>query len=71
MRIFHNSDAINIDCGCAYPGMGGQLGCLRLEDMAEFYSAEGVVTAQEAADWKRDMQKKWAEDTDEDDGETT
>lgn len=47
MRIFHNDDAINIDCGCAYPGLGGQLGCLRLEDMTEYYSAEGVVTAQE------------------------
>jgi serine/threonine protein phosphatase 1 len=58
MRIFHNNDAINIDCGCAYPGLGGQLGCLRLEDMTEFYSAEGVVTVHEAADWKRNMQKK-------------
>ena len=55
MRIFHNDDAINIDCGCAYPGLGGQLGCLRLEDMTEFYSTEGVVTTQEAVDWKREM----------------
>lgn len=73
MRIFHNNDAINIDCGCAYPGLGGQLGCLRLEDMTEYYSAGGIVTAQEAADWKRDMQKKWENDWDSDDdiGETT
>ena len=61
LRIFHNNDAINIDCGCAYPGLGGQLGCLRLDDMTEFYSAEGVVTAQKAVDWKREMQKKWEE----------
>ena len=59
MRIFHNRDAINIDCGCAFPGLGGQLGCLRLEDMTEYYSREGVVTAQEAADWKSDMLKRW------------
>ena len=72
MRIFHNSDAINIDCGCAYPGLGGQLGCLRLEDMKEFYSVEGVVTAQEAANWKVEMQKKWEDDwdSDDDDGES-
>lgn len=73
MRIFHNNDAINIDCGCAYPGIGGQLGCLRLEDMMEYYSTEGIVTAQEAADWKQDMQKKWENywDSDDDSGETT
>lgn len=69
MRIFHNSDAINIDCGCAYPGLGGQLGCLRLEDMTEYYSLEGVVTAQEAADWRRDMQKKWGDGLDADNGD--
>lgn len=26
---------IAIDCGCSFPG--GRLGCLRLEDMKEFY----------------------------------
>lgn len=72
MRIFHNNDAVNIDCGCAYPGLGGQLGCLRLEDMTEYYSVEGIVTAQEAADWKQDMQKKWENDWDlDDDGGVT
>lgn len=28
---------IDIDCGAGYPGSGGQLGCLRLNDMLEFY----------------------------------
>jgi hypothetical protein len=41
--------------------------------MTEYYSAEGVVTAQESADWKRDMQKKWENgwtlEDDEDEGE--
>ena len=27
---------IGIDCGCAY--LDGRLGCLRLDDMQEFYS---------------------------------
>lgn len=34
-KIFHNGKAIDIDCGCAFPG--GQLGCLCLETMEEFY----------------------------------
>ena len=25
-----NDEAVNIDCGCGYPELGGQLGCLRL-----------------------------------------
>lgn len=28
---------IDIDCGAGYPKEGGQLGCLRLNDMKEFY----------------------------------
>ncbi len=53
MRIAHGDGVIDLDCGCAFPDHGGQLGCLRLEDMTEYYSAEGVVTAQEALEWKR------------------
>lgn len=30
---------IDIDCGAGYPKEGGQLGCLRLNDMKEFYIA--------------------------------
>lgn len=52
MRIAHGDGVIDIDCGCAFPGHGGQLGCLRLEDMTEYYSAEGAVTAREAAEWR-------------------
>ena len=32
---------IGIDCGCAW-GTDGRLGCLRLDDMQEFYSEESV-----------------------------
>ena len=39
MRIWHGRDKIGIDCGCAW-GTDGRLGCLRLDDMAEFYSEE-------------------------------
>ena len=34
-KIFHNKKAIDIDCGCAFPG--GQLACLCLDTMEEFY----------------------------------
>lgn len=37
MRIWHGDRRIGIDCGCAYPTQG-QLSCLRLDDMKEFYS---------------------------------
>ena len=33
--IYQANHHIAIDCGCSYPG--GKLGCLRLEDMQEFY----------------------------------
>lgn len=36
-RMMHFDRRINIDCGNAYPELGGQLGCLRLEDMREYY----------------------------------
>ncbi len=39
MSIFYGDRKIGIDCGCAY-GMDGRLGCLRLDDMQEFYSEE-------------------------------
>jgi len=37
MRIFHGTNMIGIDCGCAYLDVG-RLACLRLDDMKEFYS---------------------------------
>lgn len=33
--IYRNQNHIAIDCGCSFPG--GRLGCIRLEDMKEFY----------------------------------
>ena len=33
--IYHANNHIAIDCGAAYPG--GRLGCIRLDDMKEFY----------------------------------
>lgn len=37
MKIYHGDNRmIGIDCGCAY--IDGRLGCLRLDDMQEFYS---------------------------------
>ena len=41
MSIWHSGDKIGIDCGCAW-GKEGRLGCLRLDDMQEFYSEKGV-----------------------------
>lgn len=37
--IYQAHNHIAIDCGCGYPG--GRLGCLRLEDLKEFYVDEG------------------------------
>lgn len=34
---FNSKHYINIDCGCAYPDKVARLGCLRLDDMKEFY----------------------------------
>lgn len=38
-RMWKNCDGsiIDIDCGAGYPEHGGCLGCLRLDDMKEFY----------------------------------
>jgi serine/threonine protein phosphatase 1 len=36
IRIWRGDDAIGIDCACGY--YDGRLGCLRLDDMQEFYS---------------------------------
>ena len=33
--IYQANNHIAIDCGCVF--QGGRLGCLRLEDMKEFY----------------------------------
>lgn len=48
LRIWHGEKRIGIDCGCGFPEStkpwrrqyAGRLGCLRLEDMKEFYSEE-------------------------------
>lgn len=40
MTFWHGTRMINIDSGCAYLARGrkeGQMGCLRLDDMKEFY----------------------------------
>ena len=52
MRIFHGSRRIGIDCGCAYPWRHGQLGCLRLEDMKEFYSSGGCGMLLDRCVWE-------------------
>jgi len=38
-KIWKNKDGsvIDIDCGAGYAEQGGCLGCLRLNDMKEFY----------------------------------
>jgi len=42
IRIYHGENRmIGVDCGCAY--LDGRLGCLRLDDMKEFYSEEDWV----------------------------
>ena len=37
MDIWHSEGLIDIDCGCGMSARIGRLGCLRLDDMAEFY----------------------------------
>ena len=37
VHIWHGENRIGIDCGCGH-GTGCQLGCLRLDDMKEFYT---------------------------------
>lgn len=50
-HIFHGRKMLAIDCGCGFPDRGGQLGCIRLEDMTEYYSEDGIFTQDEAAEW--------------------
>lgn len=50
-HIFHGKKMFAIDCGCGFPNRGGQLGCIRLEDMTEYYSVDGVFTQDEAVEW--------------------
>lgn len=38
-KIIKTKSFINIDCGVAFKRQGGALGCLRLDDMQEFYIA--------------------------------
>ena len=52
MRIFHGDRRIGIDCGCAYPWRHGQLGCLRLDDMKEFYSSGGCGVPVNWDEWE-------------------
>lgn len=42
-RIWHSPDQrlIDVDCGAAFPNMGGRLGCLCLETREEFYVSAG------------------------------
>lgn len=37
LKMWHGNNVIDIDCGCAMLDSGGRLGCLRLDDMKEFY----------------------------------
>ena len=53
MRIFHGDRRIGIDCGCAYPWRNGQLGCLRLDDMQEFYSSGGCGMLVDWNQWEK------------------
>lgn len=36
-KIFKKNNYIGVDCGAVFPSYGGKLGCLRLNDMEEFY----------------------------------
>lgn len=45
--IYQANNHIAIDCGCGFPG--GRLGCLRLEDMEEFYIEEGEEFGNESS----------------------
>lgn len=38
MWIYHGRGYFDLDCGCGYPVPQRRLACLRLEDMAEFYT---------------------------------
>jgi len=51
-HIYHGKRMLAIDCGSGFPNYGGQLGCIRLEDMTEFYSDDGTFTKEEAEQWR-------------------
>lgn len=36
-KVYFGNRRIGIDCGCAYPNAESRLGCLRLDDMQEYY----------------------------------
>ena len=38
LKIWHRKGLIGIDCGCAFAAFGGQLGCICLDTLEEFYS---------------------------------
>lgn len=38
MRIWRGNGVLDLDCGCGHNWTGRRLGCLRLEDMQEFYA---------------------------------
>lgn len=38
LKIWHGKGLIGIDCGCAFAEYGGQLGCICLDTLEEFYS---------------------------------
>lgn len=42
-KILHAPNFIDIDCGCSYDEPLKTLGCLRLEDMAEFYTYTAML----------------------------
>jgi serine/threonine protein phosphatase 1 len=50
MSIYFGSGFIDIDCGCAHQKAPGRLGCLRLNDMREFYCDIPTVIPKEGAD---------------------
>ena len=53
MHIFHGKRMLAIDCGSGFPNHGGQLSCIRLEDMTEYYSDDGTFTKEEAAELRK------------------
>lgn len=38
VKILHRNGTIYVDCGCVFTRANGKLGCLRLDDMKEFYT---------------------------------
>jgi len=52
-HIFHGKRMLAIDCGSGFPNHGGQLSCIRLEDMTEYYSDDGTFTKEEAAELRK------------------